>query len=47
MKEAHYVDSNIPIFLKNAEFVYSVDKYQSLQCCRNDVWTGRRSKDIK
>jgi len=26
--EAHYVASNIPIFLKNAESVCNVDKYQ-------------------
>jgi len=30
MKEAHYVASNIPIFLKNAEFVYSVDNINPL-----------------
>jgi len=42
--EAHYVASNIPICLKNAEFVCSVDEYQLLQLQRNDFWTGRRSK---
>jgi len=46
--EAHYVASNIPIFvLKNVEFVCSVDKYQLSQGFRNDFWTTRRQKKYK
>jgi len=43
--EAHYVASNIPIFLKNAEFACSVDKYKPCpQWSRRDFWTEKRQK---
>jgi len=42
--EAHDVASNIPNFLKNAEFICSVDKYQPSQWCRSDFWSTRGQK---
>jgi len=45
--EAHYVASNIPIFLKIAEFHCSVNKYQSPLMVRERFLDREEAENIK
>jgi len=45
--EAHYVVSNIPFFLKNVEFVCSVDKYQPLSGAETIFGRGWGAENLK